>query len=179
MLRIVATVVLAVLLAVATAAAFPVPARAAPVTTTQAPPPLALTVAALVDGDVVEVTATVSMRGRLPADPVLRVVLPEGAILQEGAREETLARPTDGDDRASETSVVRRFVVRGLGSGRVQLTADAISPASGAHAQTAWPPLQPAALHAAPIPVRIPPVIVGGVRIDQAIPLEPAKRHDP
>ena len=177
MFRVLATVVLAVLVAVATVAALP--ALAAPVASTQAPPPLALAVTAAADGDVVEVTATVSMRGRLPADPVLRVQLPDGARLQEGAAEEILARPIDGDDRASETDIVRRFVVRGLGSGRLHLTADALSPASGAHAQAAWPPLQTAALHAAPTPERIPPVIVGGVRIDQAIPLEPAKRHDP
>jgi len=163
-----ATVILAVAVVVAA-----LPARAAPSTVPHVQAPLALSLDVTTRGDIVEVTATVSARGRLAADPVLRMLLPEGATLLEGAAEEVLIVSGDGVD------VVRRFAVSGLGSGRLRLTADAVSDASGAHAEASWPPLEPDRLGVAPHTESIPPVTVGGVRIDHAIPLAPAKRQVP
>lgn len=147
-------------------------AMAAPPATTRTRTPMRLALQAASRGDITELTATLSVEGRLLAAPVLRLTLPLGAALVEGVPDEELSIPKDGGE------IVRRFVVRGLGPGRLTVTAYAANRASGARVVASWPP--PDDPESRPQPARfvpIPPVTAGGVRIESAIPLAPAKKQ--
>lgn len=149
-------------------------ARADATAASRLEPPLRVTLEGTARGDDAEVTATIAVRGRLAATPILRIALPDGATLVQGLPEEAVAGIEPGTD------ATRRFGVRGLGAGRVTVMVDAASPAAGAHAEASWPapfPVEAVLCPQAPRTEPIPPVTVGGVRIDRAVPLSPAKRQ--
>ncbi|HOU53123.1 MAG TPA: hypothetical protein PLQ97_04270 [Myxococcota bacterium] len=133
--------------------------------------PLKVTLSGEEAGDRATLIAEVEVRGRLPAAPVLRLQLPEGARLVEGVPEETLAGATEPGQ------VTRTFVVEGLQGRTATVVAEMVSPGAGARSQASWP-MSREAIRVQPTPqaVPIPPVEVRGVRIQQAIPIEPTPR---
>ncbi|MBP7127153.1 hypothetical protein KBD49_12385 [Myxococcota bacterium] len=122
-------------------------------------------------GDRATLTAEVEVRGRLPVPPVLRLELPEGARLVEGLPEETLPEAT------GPVTVTRTFVVEGLLGRPATVVAEMVSPGAGARSQASWPLAKEAPrVRPAPKAVPIQPVEVRGVRIQQAIPIEPSPK---
>jgi hypothetical protein len=121
--------------------------------------PLKIELQGRADGDRLVLDAAVLAPGHLPAAPVLRVVLPPGATLEQGLAEETLPA-------AARTE--RRFVVRGA-KAPVRVEALANAAGAGVHARAQWP----AAATRRPAPAMQPlaPVRVNGVVVEQAVPL--------
>ena len=149
------------------------PAKAAasqPMTpvSTRALPPMKLSLAARqLDGGELELTATITTRGRLPAAPVLRVVLPEGATLRSGVAREALEISPGSTD-----GITRVFRVAGAGQGTIRVVAEAAGPAGGARSEASYPPAK-AARPAPPVSTRpLPPTKVKGVTLDRAVPLK-------
>lgn len=134
---------------------------------TRAKAPMSLTLQGQPDGADLLLTATLTVRGRIPGDPVLHVELPPGAELVAGQPDETLPRPLDA-------SVQRTYRVRGAAAGPVTVTAAALGPGAGAHALATYPPTRaPKSRPERPALQPIRPVRVQGVTIDRAIPLAP------
>jgi hypothetical protein len=134
---------------------------------THAPMSLKLAARLLKDqGGLVELTATLSVAGRLPGPPVLRIKLPEGANLTEGEPEETL------DLQNKElASVTRIFRITGAGQGEVEVSASSTAEGAGAQAVAYYPERKPPAA-TAPIEKRaIPRTKIGGETVDRAVPI--------
>jgi len=122
-------------------------------------------------GERATLTVQVEVRGRLPAAPRLRLELPEGARLVEGALEEPLSEAVEPG------TVTRTFVVEGLEGRAVTAVAEMVSAGAGARSEASWP-VAKEALRVRPGPLAVPiqPVEVRGVRIEQAIPIEPSPK---
>lgn len=117
-------------------------------------------------GELVELTATLTVTGRLPASPVVRILLPDGATLVTGQESETL----NLDGQEGQT-LERVFRVAGLGRGAVKVIALAAGERAGASAEATWPEPKPSS-GPAPVEMRkIPRTKVGGETVDRAVPI--------
>jgi hypothetical protein len=129
--------------------------------------PLRLSLLGTEEGDTVLLKAEATIQSAWATAPVLEVHLGDRAALLEGKRTETLR---GGDRRAT---IVRQFRIA-KGSGPVRITLDAVSEASGAHAEATYPPEPPKPAAVAPQMVPIAPLRVGGAEVRQAVPLQRA-----
>jgi len=128
--------------------------------------PLTLSVEGTKAGDgSIELVVKVTVNGKLPADPVLQVTLPPGALLAAGQAAETLAGAAAG------SVIERRYTVTGA-AGTIHVAVDAVGPSSGAHADADFPRAAPVAGAPSTAAVPITPVVVHGVTIDSAVPVK-------
>jgi len=143
-------------------------------TTTAAGPPLRLQVQGLEVGEgICEITALVTVAGRAPAPPTLRLDLPAGAALLSGSAQETLALPQIGE------ALERRFRVR-RPNGSIRVTLAAASTGGGFHAEAFYPPqVQKPSTAASPSTVAVPRVKLQGVTVERAVPIGPAAESPP
>jgi hypothetical protein len=128
-------------------------------------PPLELSLSgSSLPGNRAALDVEVRMSGTLAVPPVLRVQIPEDAILEEGLATEVLSAP------GRATAYKRVFVIRG--GGPFEVVVESFGPGFGAHASARWPVADRAMEVRGPSMRPIPSVRAGDLTVDEAVPLD-------